>query len=116
MISRLSQSAATSRLSNIAACVAHKLAQPSASWRSGGCLRRQMRLQAAPAPAILDQPLGRSLDMEHDSRQASCMKAGFELHSPSAAQVRQLSLVSMHSSDGEALPDASTCACTTSCA
>ena len=60
VISRLSQSAATSRLSNIAACVAHKLAQPSASWRSGGCFQPESMPQAAPssAPPRPTQPLG----------------------------------------------------------
>ena len=44
----------------VTASVENKLAQPSASWRSGGCLQRQIMPQAAPKfrPASASQPLG----------------------------------------------------------
>ena len=105
--------------------VGNKLAQaaaPGGTPKAGFGARSGLRLLQAPGQASPPGPLwpamqsSSRLDMEQDSRHAVRMKPGFELHSPSAAQVRQLSLVSMHSSDGEAPPDASTCARTTSCA
>eukprot|EP00964_Phaeocystis_antarctica_P135374 scaffold99748_cov56-Phaeocystis_antarctica.AAC.3 len=96
--------------------------RPGGTPEAGFGARSGLRLLQAPGQASPPGPLwpamqsSSRLDMEQDSRHAVRMKPGFELHSPSAAQVRQLSLVSMHSSDGEAPPDASTCARTTSCA
>jgi len=76
VISRLSQSAATSRLSNIAACVAHKLAQPSASWRA---LEAALSLRACRRLPQARPHLGQLSRLGRAGRPAGHAGAGFDV-------------------------------------